>query len=177
MSQVGSRRNALARDRIIYLMKRLRIAAQVALLSLLTGGCGHLDLTPEGKSDRVVVGSVDFGNPIALPADSVVVVRVVDATRVTETSPAQVIGSPSVGQKPVTLPPKVLGEQIIRNPGQAPVPFRIEYTAMDEQLRHGINIEARVSFGGRVRYFNLDSVAITLNNLDDARTITVNRLN
>jgi hypothetical protein len=157
--------------------KRSLIGVFATLASLFLGGCGHLDLTPEGNPDRVLTGVVEFNGEPALTADSIVVIRVVDPTGITETSPAQVIGSPSTAQSTPVLPPKVLGEQIIKNPGSTPVSFRIEYTAADEQLRRGLNIEARVSFGGKLRYFNVNSYAITLNNVSDPHTILVNRVN
>ena len=74
----------------------------------------------------------------------------------------------------MSQPPTVLGEQTIRNPGQAPVAYRIEYTATDEQLRRGLNIEARVAFGGRVRFSNRNGFAITLLNVSDPHAIVVN---
>jgi uncharacterized lipoprotein YbaY len=155
--------------------KSLTVGA-AALAFLFAGGCGHLDLTPEGNPSRVLTGSVEFDGATALPADSVVVVRVVDPTGLTETAPAQVLGSPAIEQ-PTALPPKVLGEQVIKNPGQTPVPFRIEYEAGDEQLRRGLNIEARVSSGGKLRYFNRNSYSITLNSVNDPHTVTVNPAN
>jgi uncharacterized lipoprotein YbaY len=157
--------------------KRSLIVASAALAVVFVGGCGHLDLTPEGNPNRVLTGAVDFGAETTLPADSVVVVRVVDPTGITETAPAQVLGMPSGAQSTAPMPPKVLGEQVIRNPGQTPVPFRIEYEAGDEQLRRGLNIEARVSYGGKLRYFNLNSYSITLNNVTDTHTVTVNQSN
>jgi uncharacterized lipoprotein YbaY len=112
-----------------------------------------------------------------LPPDAVVVVRVVDPTGVTETSPTEVLGSPSTSQPMHSLPAKVLGEQVIKNASASPVSFRVEYTAIDEQLRRGINIEARVSFGGKLRYFNRNSYAITLNNVSDPHRISVDPVN
>ena len=52
--------------------------------------------------------------------------------------------------------------------------FRVVYRADDELLRKGLNIEARVSFGGKVRYFNLNHYAVTLGNAADPHRITVN---
>jgi len=157
-------------------MKKKSLIVAAALAFLLAGGCGHLDLTPEGNPSRVLTGAVELDGATTLPADSIVVVRVVDPTGLTETAPAQVLGSPSIGQ-PTALPPKVLGEQVIRNPGQTPVPFRIEYEAGDEQLRRGLNIEARISSGGKLRYFNRNSYSITLNSVNDPHTVTVNPAN
>ena len=128
----------------------LSLAAVLAL-----AGCGQLDLTPEGDPSRVLTGEVDMGNDVALPADTAVTVRVVDAS---------VVG----------MPPQVLGSQTIVNPGVAPIPFRVEYRAEDAVLRSGLNIEVRVSYGGRVRFFNRNNYAVTLGNAADTHRVSVN---
>lgn len=131
----------------------LGLLAAVAALGL--SGCGQLDLTPEGDPSRVLTGEVQIGGEIALPADTVVTVRIID-------------------ESAVGMPPLVLGSQTIRNPGVAPISFRVEYRAVDDALRRGLNVEARVSYGGRVRYFNLNRYAVTLGNAADSHRINVN---
>jgi uncharacterized lipoprotein YbaY len=126
-----------------------------ALAALALAGCGQLDMAPEGDPARVLTGKVDLGDAVALPADAVVTVRVVDATG-------------------IGVPPRVLGSQTITSPGASPVDFRVEYQADDELLRHGLNVEARVSWGGRVRYYNVNSYAVTLGNASDPHRVTVN---
>jgi uncharacterized lipoprotein YbaY len=118
-------------------------------------GCGQLDVTPEGDPSRVLTGQVEIDGSSALPADAVVTVRVVDASA-------------------VGMPPQVIGAQTINSPGSAPVAFRVLYRADDELLRKGLNVEARVSFGGKVRYYNLNRYAVTLGNAADPHRITVN---
>jgi len=49
-----------------------------------------------------------------------------------------------------------------------------EYRAEDDVLRKGLNIDARVSFGGKVRYYNRNSYVVTLGNAADAHRISVN---
>ena len=120
-----------------------------------SAGCGQLDLTPEGNPSRVLIGQVDWGDATPLPADATVTVRVVDASK-------------------VGMPPDVLGSQTIRNPGVAPVAFRVEYRAEDDVLRHGLNVEVRVSWGGRVRYYNVNGHAVTFGNAADTHRVTVN---
>jgi uncharacterized lipoprotein YbaY len=124
-----------------------------AVLAL--AGCGHLEPSPIGDPSRVLTGEVDLGDSMALPADTVVTVRVVDAT--------------IVGQ-----PPQVIGSQTIHNPGVAPISFRVEYRAEDDLLRQGLNIEARVSFGGKVRYYNVNRYVVTLGNATEAHRISAN---
>src|SRR5580704_17784504 len=108
----------------------LGILSGAAALAL--SGCGQLDLTPEGDPSRVVTGRVEIGEDVALPEDTVVTLRVEDASG-------------------IGMPRQVLGSQTIKNPGVAPVPFRVEYRAEDDVLRRGLNIEVRVSMGGKVR--------------------------
>ena len=126
-----------------------------AAAALALAGCGQLDLTPEGDPSRVLTGQVELGASVALPSDAVITVRVVDASN-------------------SGLPPQVLGSQTIRSPGAAPIAFRVEYRAEDEVLRRGLYVEARVSFGGRVRYYNLNRYAVTLGNASDTHRIYVN---
>jgi len=124
---------------------------------LAAAGCTHvsLDLAPEGDPHRVLIGTVETTNPVPLPADAVVLVRVVDPSR-------------------TDLPPQVLGDQEIHSPGATPVPFRIEYQAEDALLRRGLNLEARISYAGKVRYFNVNQVAVTLRNASDPHQVMVN---
>jgi uncharacterized lipoprotein YbaY len=117
-------------------------------------GCGHIDLTPEGDPLRVLNGEVILGDSAELPQDTVVSVRLVDTSQ--------------VGQ-----PPGVLGSQVLKGPFQGPIAFRIEYTAEDDVLRRGLNVEARVSVSGRVRYYNINSHVVTLSNATDVHRITV----
>jgi uncharacterized lipoprotein YbaY len=127
----------------------------VAAAALGFAGCGQLDITPEGDPARVVTGAVETGEDVALPADTVVTVRVVDASA-------------------VGMPPQVLGSQTISNPGVAPIGFRVEFRAEDELLRRGLNIEVRVSYGGKIRFFNRNGYALTLGNAADDHRIRVN---
>jgi uncharacterized lipoprotein YbaY len=132
----------------------LKTTFAILASALLLCGCGQMDLTPEGDPARVLTGTVDIGEETALPADATVTVRVVDPSD-------------------PTMPPVVLGSQTINNPGVAPVAFRVEYRAMDDLLRQGLNVEARVAYGGKVRYYNLNKYAVTLGNAADEHRIAV----
>jgi uncharacterized lipoprotein YbaY len=126
----------------------------IAVAAFALCGCGQMDLTPEGDPGRVLTGTVDLGEEVALPADATVTVRVV------ETADAG-------------MAPQVLGSQTISNPGVAPIEFHIEYRAEDEVLRRGLNVEARISYGGKVRFYNVNRYAVTLGNAADPHRITV----
>jgi uncharacterized lipoprotein YbaY len=134
---------------------KLPTAILGAAAALALAGCGQLDLAPEGDPGRVLTGRIELGDGGALPADAVVSVRVVDPSN-------------------TGMPPVVLGSQTISRPGSAPVEFRVVYRAEDELLRRGLNIEARVSFGGKVRYFNRNKYVVTPGNAADPHRITVN---
>jgi len=54
--------------------------------------------------------------------------------------------------------------QILAASSVEPVPFRVEYSADDATLRHGLNIDVRVSYDGKLRYRNLRAHALTLGN-------------
>lgn len=149
------------------------ITSLLVLSVIWLAGCGHLDVTPEGNPDRVLVGTVELAGQASLPAESVVVVRIVDPARTNAPSPTAVLGTVSAAAPEMSQPPTVLGEQTVRNPAGQPVPIRIEYTATDEQLRRGLNIETRVACGGRVRFSNRTGFAITLMNVADPHRIVV----
>jgi putative lipoprotein len=135
-------------------MKTLFLPALLGAM-LLSAGCGHLDLQPESDGDRVLTGTVNFHVPEPLPPDAVVTVRLLDTS------------GPSGA-------PMQLGEQTVNHPDAPPVPFRIEYTATDAQLRRGLIIEARVSFGGTVRFYNVNGYAVTLAKAADPHEVWVN---
>jgi uncharacterized lipoprotein YbaY len=126
----------------------------LAAAALALSGCGQMDLTPEGDPGRVLTGTVDIGQETALPQDATVTVRVVDMTDASK-------------------PPTVLGSQTIANPGVAPVHFRVVYRAEDELLRQGLNVDARISYGGQVRFYNVNKYAVTLGNAADEHRVTV----
>jgi uncharacterized lipoprotein YbaY len=127
----------------------------IAVASLAAvSGCGQMDFTPESDPARVLAGQIEMADASPLPDDAIVTVRVVDAD---------------------SLPPDVLGSQTITHPGSSPVSFRVEFRADDEILRRGLNIEARISFGGKMQYFNKNRYAVHLGNVGDTHRINVDR--
>lgn len=124
-------------------------------LALVVSGCSQIELSPQGDPARVLTGRIETGKELALPADAVVVVRVVSVT--------------GGGQ-----PPQVLGSQTLQNPGSTPVAFRIEYRAEDEVLRRGLNIEGRISYGGKVRFYNVDQYVVTLATASSEHDVLLN---
>jgi uncharacterized lipoprotein YbaY len=136
-----------------------------ACFALLAGsGCENISTTPGGDSNRVISGTINFNSELTLPPGTEVLVRLVDTAGLAQVRTAASKDLP-MADRPRTEPtPQVLAEQIIKPTVSGPVPFRLEYTADDAMLRHGLNIEARISYGGRVRLRTVTSRAITLAN-------------
>jgi uncharacterized lipoprotein YbaY len=136
-------------------VKNTRILLALAALAAFAG-CGQMEFSPQGQGDpaRVLTGEVDIPDASVLPADASVTVRIEDTS---------------------SMPPAVLGSQTIANPGSTPVSFRVEYRAEDDVLMRGLNIEVRVSYGGKVQYYNRNRYAVSLGNATDSHRITVER--
>lgn len=122
---------------------------------LLAVACSSIDIKPESDPDRVVTGAVHIPPPAELPPDAVVVVRLLNATA-------------------NNAPPVLLAEQVIKNPTASPVPFRVEYRADEALLSLGLNLEARISVGGKLRFYNVNSYTVTASNASDPLDIWVN---
>jgi uncharacterized lipoprotein YbaY len=140
-----------------FIARPLRFAPVLlaAGFALAGAGCDHLDLGHvEGDPNHTVSGTVHVRGDAALPADAKAVVRVVDPSN-------------------PTLPPQVLGEQEIDHPGQPPIAFQVAYKATDEQLLHGLNVEARISYGGSVRFYTLSQVSFNSGNQSDPQVVWV----
>ncbi|MSU72752.1 MAG: hypothetical protein EXS43_10475 [Opitutus sp.] len=132
-------------------MKFLVLVWVGALGLLLAGsGCEHINITPEGNPSRVLHGVVSL--PSALPVGTEILVRLLDLT------PAEKTGTYAPGDLPLGdrgRPPvveRVLGEYRATLDARStePVPSEIADEAEDSLLRQGLNVDVRVSFGGRV---------------------------
>lgn len=136
-------------------MKKTLVAWIAMSAALLWAGCAHLDTTPPGPEDRVLTGQVtNNAGGADLPPNTEVTVLVIDL--------GQGIGKG-----------EVLGEQTIKNPTQMPVPFRIEYRAADAVLRGSVNVEARISVAGRLRYLTKSAHPVTTGNVNDPHNVEV----
>jgi uncharacterized lipoprotein YbaY len=149
-----------------------------ALAVLFSAGCGHMALDTEADPHRVLVGTVQFSDPIVLPSDAQVRVSVVDEN---PPPPAANPGDnlnamPALNRanSPALAPgPEVLGETTIQNPGPTPVAFRVEYVADDDRLRRGLAIQVRVSYGGTVRFFNAMQYEVNLSDASELHQVSV----
>jgi uncharacterized lipoprotein YbaY len=135
-------------------MKLLPFVPAAVLSMMLSAGCGHVGVVEPGGADRVLTGVVAYASGDPLPEGAEVMVRVVDLGR-----------GDAHGE--------VLGEQTIKGPVTPPIPFRIEYRAEDAVLMRRVNVEARISVGGRLRYTTTTGHPVTLGNFADAHTVEV----
>lgn len=146
-------------------MKTRLTLLPLALAALLAGaGCGSasLDLRPESDPSRVLNGTVNFRSEQPLPPDAEILVRVLDLSNVEQSRAATNRDLPVAARAQVAPAPAIVAEQKVPVvPGNA-VPFRLEFTASDELLRHGLNIEARISFRGGVLFRTVNAQVITL---------------
>ena len=142
---------------------------------LAVAGCNSmsLDIRPEGDPNRVLNGTINYGSEKPLPPDAEIVVRVLDVASVEQTRSAANRDLPIAPRPPVALPPTVLAEQTIKSPGASPVPFRLEFRASDALLRHGLNIDARISFDGRVRFRTVNAHVVTLSSVGVSHEVWV----
>lgn len=153
-------------------MKRLASIAACALL-LVFAGCGHIDVAPQGDPNRVVTGTVNVRMDLMPPPDSEVSVRLVEPSEITSAPTAAGQGV-VIGQQGTRAQPEVVvAEQVIRAPAAMPVPFRLEFHADDATLRRGLNIEARISWGGRIRFRTVESQVVTQMSVGQPQTVWV----
>ncbi|MBN4064409.1 YbaY family lipoprotein [Dehalococcoides mccartyi] len=84
-------------------------------------------------SQSSVVGTITYAQEVALNPDAVVTVKLLDVSRA---------DAPSI----------TLGEQIIENPGQAPVSFKIDYNEDDIDSRFSYSVRAEIREDGRLLF-------------------------
>ncbi|MBI5690799.1 MAG: hypothetical protein HZC55_11985 [Verrucomicrobia bacterium] len=135
----------------------------------LVAGCGHMDLAPEGARNRVVTGTLNPG--VALPVGAEILVRVIQ-------SGAGIRDSGSGPDIPVNrqgggATERILGEQVnvLATVAGGPVPFKVEFEVEDAVLRRGVNLEARVSYNGRVRFRTVQAHVVTLASIPYPQTL------
>jgi uncharacterized lipoprotein YbaY len=129
-------------------------------------GCSHIEVVKEGDPNRTVNGMVEFRSDLALPDDAEVVVRVVDLAGTEQMRMAANSDLPIGNRAKIEPMPQVLGEQTIKGAKCGSIPFHVEYIAEDSLLRHGLNIEARISFAGKVRFRTAVAHVLTLANAE-----------
>lgn len=149
----------------------------IAGLHAAVAGCAHLDVAAAGNPERQLRGTIVV--PAALPAGTEILVRLVDASPAEPATMAPKNDLPIPDRsRPPLAGPQILGEQsqTLAAPATEPVPFQLDYHADDALLRHGLNVEARISFGGRVRYRTIQAHVVTLASSPFPQTVTVEAL-
>lgn len=133
----------------------------VMLLGVLLAGCGSIDTSAGGDPNRLLEGAVNFSG--SLPAGAEILVRVVEPP---SSEPARVVANDLPVAAPTTVQrvERVLGETkvIVSEVATKPVPFRVEFQANDAVLQRGVNVDVRVSVGGKVRMRTVNAHAVTL---------------
>jgi uncharacterized lipoprotein YbaY len=155
-------------------MTKTPLLLLVSIAGLLLGaGCGNITTTLGGDPNRVMTGTVNYNGDLTLPADAELVIRLMDPTGIPQTPNPTNKDLPVLAQAKVQPSPVQLAEQTIKVTGPGPISFRLEYTASDDMLRHGLTLEARISFGGRVRLRTVNRRAVTLGNANDPHAVRV----
>lgn len=128
---------------------------------LFAAGCASIETSPAGDPNRVLEGAVNF--PGSMPAGAEIVVRVVEPP---SSEPARAVANDLPVAAQTTLPrvERVLGETkvIASELATKPLPFRVEFHAADAVLQRGVNVDVRVSVGGKVRMRTVNAHAVTL---------------
>lgn len=132
------------------------------VFALIGAGCGSIEVSTGGNPERVLNGVVATGG--GLPAGAEVVVRLISAPGTHESQRAAGSDVPVMTRPAAAGLERVLGEQTqtLAAGTAEPVPFRIEFTAEDAVLRRGLNLDVRVSFGGRLQYRTVNAHVVTL---------------
>lgn len=141
----------------------LSLSLAVCTFAILVSGCGHMDVSSEGLRSRVVTGTLNPG--VALPAGAEVLVRVIQAGGIGRE--AGTGADIPVARQAVAPSERILGEQVMKLATSAggAVPFRVEFEVEDAVLRRGVNLEARISYNGRVRFRTVQAHVVTLSSI------------
>ena len=132
-----------------------------AAATAVAAGCVQLETTASGNPERVLTGAINFNTSIPVGAE--IVVRVLEPLR-NELPRTVETNVPVTSQPTVQRTERVLGElrKVVLEATMQPVPFAVEYRAEDALLRRGLNVDVRVTFGGKVRLRTIHAHVVTL---------------
>jgi uncharacterized lipoprotein YbaY len=156
---------------------KLPLLSFLAALGLVAvgAGCQHLDLTPESSPHRVVTGNIVMRQDGFFPADTEALVRVVDLVPLDRPRNLESNNIRVAEANPQERNERVLGSQVVRVTAARAIPFRIEFEADEALLRHGLNVDVRISVEGKIRYRTLSAHMITLSSLPFALEVAVDQ--
>lgn len=154
-------------------MKRLAFFSAV-LAALFLSACSGLDLAPESSPDRIINGTVVIRT--AVPAGAEVTVRLVDLNA-RETTRNPLSEMTTTAPQPATTE-RIVAEKTFAIGAQTTeaIPFQLAYSASEAELRHGLNLEARISHGGKVRHRTINAHVVTLSSAPFPHELTVEPL-
>ena len=112
-------------------MKRRRFSRRLILI------LGILLISMTGcNAKSEVTGTVTYRQRIALPEDAVLTVQIQDVSL-------------------ADAPAQVIGEQVIKKPGQVPIPYKVEYRYRDIDDSHIYAMQARIEDAdGKLLFIN-----------------------
>ena len=114
-------------------MKKAGLSSVIIFILLTLLGC---------SKTATVTGTITYTEEIALPAEGVVVtVKVEHVSR-------------------ADAPAITIGQQVIENPGQVPIPFEIEYNPADIDERYVYALRARIEVDGKLWFINSSRYAV-----------------
>ena len=118
-------------------MHYMKITWMIVLSSLILIGCSPTAQIPDAKENfpAKVTGTVTYLQRITLPSEAVIRVTLEDVSR-------------------VDIVAERIGEHIIMNPGQVPVPFVIGYDPAIIDPRHFYAIKVRITAGNQLLFIN-----------------------
>ena len=94
------------------------------------------------SNTATMTGTITYAEKIALPAEGVVVtVKIEDVSR-------------------ADAPAVTIGQQVIENPGQVPIPFEVEYNPSDIDERYVYALRARIEVDGKLWFINTSRYAV-----------------
>lgn len=146
------------------------------LAAMLAAGCAHIDVAPSGNPERVLRGTVNFRG--AVPGNAEVLVRVIEPTS-NDAARGTASDQPVRTQAGMSQGERVIGEfrGMVPSGALQPLAFEIAYTAEDAVLRRGLNIDVRVSIGGRVRMRTMSAHIVTLTTAPYNQEVWVQAIN
>ena len=114
-------------------MKKFSLLIVIAFIILVLLGC---------SKTASVTGTIIYKEKIALPSDGVVVTaKIEDVSR-------------------ADAPAVTIGEQVMDNPGQVPIPFEIEYNPADIDDRYVYALRIRIEVDGKLLFINTSRYAV-----------------
>ena len=133
-------------------MYRFTLPILILVTMILITACG----VPEPPTAaECVTGDVVYRQKIALPQDAVVQIQIINASL-------------------MDAPAEVLGEQIITEPGQVPIPYEVCYDPSEINDNLMYSVSARITNGSGDLLFISDTVTPVITNGNPTEDVLIN---